>query len=105
MWTSRPHKLSRKTTHKIMFKSLSITLFWLTCLPAFAAGQAVQNPQPTPAPLFDNVPVQAIKAPRAPLPSEEASANVQRFSFIVYGDTRGRRDGLEQQYEHSLIVN
>jgi hypothetical protein len=88
-----------------MFKSLSITLFWLTCLPAFAAGQAVQNPQPTPAPLFDNVPVQAIKAPRAPLPSEEASANVQRFSFIVYGDTRGRRDGLEQQYEHSLIVN
>jgi len=86
-----------------MFKLLSVTLFWLSCLLAFATGQTPQNPQP--APLFDNVPVQAIKAPRTPLPSEEASASVQRFSFIVYGDTRGRRDGLEQQYEHSLIVN
>ncbi len=28
-----------------------------------------------------------------------------RFSFIVYGDTRGRRDGTAEQYEHSLIVD
>src|SRR5262249_12976972 len=32
-------------------------------------------------------------------------ARVTRFSFIVYGDTRGRRDGVQQQYEHSLIVD
>ena len=29
---------------------------------------------------------------------------MNRFSFIAYGDTRGRRDGTELQYEHSLIV-
>jgi hypothetical protein len=50
-------------------------------------------------------PVRAIKPPRSPLPAEEASANEKRFSFIVYGDTRGRRDGFELQYEHSLIIN
>lgn len=27
------------------------------------------------------------------------------FSFIAYGDTRGRRDGVAVQYEHSLIVD
>jgi len=30
---------------------------------------------------------------------------VSRFSFLVYGDTRGRRDGDQEQYEHSLIVD
>ncbi len=49
--------------------------------------------------------VRAIKAPLNPLPSEAASANVKKFSFFVYGDTRGRRDGIEQQYEHSMVVN
>ena len=49
--------------------------------------------------------VRAIKAPRNPLPSEAVSAGVTRFSFMVYGDTRGRRDGFEPQYEHSLVVN
>jgi 3',5'-cyclic AMP phosphodiesterase CpdA len=48
--------------------------------------------------------VRAIAPPRLPLPSEENSADVSRFSFIVYGDTRGRRDGKEIQYEHSLVV-
>lgn len=49
--------------------------------------------------------VHAIAPPRQPLPLEEASANVTRFSFIVYGDTRGRRDGQAIQHEHSLIVD
>jgi len=48
--------------------------------------------------------VRAIVPPKIPLPTEEASAKVTKFSFIVYGDTRGRRDGKEIQYEHSLIV-
>ena len=34
-----------------------------------------------------------------------ASAGVTRFSFIVYGDTRGRQDGTAIQYEHSLVVD
>jgi 3',5'-cyclic AMP phosphodiesterase CpdA len=49
--------------------------------------------------------VQPIAAPRHPLPPEEGSADITRFSFIVYGDTRGRRDGKAIQYEHSLVVD
>jgi hypothetical protein len=42
--------------------------------------------------------------PRTPLPSEAASAGITRFSFISYGDTRGRHDGVELQAEHTLVV-
>ncbi len=48
--------------------------------------------------------VLAIQKPRNPLPAEAASAKVSRFSFIAYGDTRGRRDGVNEQYEHRLVV-
>lgn len=72
---------------------------------ARAEQQASQQPtasaQTTPPPEQ----VRAIASPRNPLPSEAASADVARFSFIVYGDTRGRRDGAQEQYEHSLIVD
>jgi hypothetical protein len=87
-----------------MLQRLTISLllssvFWL--LPARghqggiaqAAPQAVQQApasgQTTPPPEQ----VRAIASPRNPLPLEAASADVVRFSFIVYGDTRGRRDG------------
>lgn len=80
----------------------TLALFALMSFCSFVAGQ---TPQTTPTQEAPQEPVRAIKAPRTPLPSEAASANVKKFSFIVYGDTRGRRDGLEQQYEHSLIVN
>src|SRR3954470_2626481 len=50
-------------------------------------------------------PVRAILPPRTPLPPEATSAGVTRFSFIAYGDTRGRRDGQDEQYEHSLVVD
>jgi hypothetical protein len=49
--------------------------------------------------------VRPIHPPKRPLPAEEASAGVTRFSYLVYGDTRGRRDGIETQYEHSLVVD
>ena len=49
--------------------------------------------------------VTAIAPARKPLPREEVSAGVTRFSYLVYGDTRGRRDGVETQYEHSLVVD
>ena len=52
-----------------------------------------------------SIPVQAILPPETPLPPEEDSKDVNQFSFIVYGDTRGRRDGTAIQYEHSLIVD
>lgn len=61
-----------------------------------------QGAPPAPAPADT---VRAIARPRQPLPAESASAGVTRYSFIVYGDTRGRRDGTAEQYEHSLIVD
>src|SRR5262245_53119963 len=106
-----------------MFRPFLASASALLCIFALASGQTGQNPQTQPAqqpqqpqqptvqqqtalpPEAINEPVRAIKAPRASLPSEKDSAGVNRFSFIVYGDTRGRRDGFELQYEHSLIVN
>ena len=49
--------------------------------------------------------VQAIARPAVPLPDEAASRGISKFSFIAYGDTRGRRDGTAIQYEHSLLVD
>lgn len=49
--------------------------------------------------------VTAIAAPATPLPNEAVSQGVTKYSFIAYGDTRGRRDGVAIQYEHSLIVD
>jgi len=49
-------------------------------------------------------PARAIAAPRVPLPGEAATAGVTKFSFIAYGDTRGRHDGTELQAEHGLVI-
>ena len=49
--------------------------------------------------------VRAALPPKTPLPAESASAGVTRFSFIAYGDTRGRREGKDEQYEHGLVVD
>jgi hypothetical protein len=46
-----------------------------------------------------------IKPPAVPLPDEKASSGVTKYSFIAYGDTRGRRDGVEVQYDHSTLVD
>lgn len=45
-----------------------------------------------------------ITAPRTPIPPEDATRNITKFSFIAYGDTRGAFDGTLVQYEHSLVV-
>ena len=80
---------------RIVSGLLLIAVSLSLCLPPIAAQQPGTAAET----------VRAISAPRNPLPPEEASANVTRFSFIVYGDTRGRRDGQELQYDHSLIIN
>src|SRR5437867_2873899 len=49
--------------------------------------------------------VRAIAPAKQPLPPEELSASVTRFSFIVYGDSRVPVDRVEIQYEHSLVVD
>lgn len=49
--------------------------------------------------------VRAIAPPTRPIPAEGASASVTKFSFIAYGDTRGRQDGTALQYEHGMVVD
>jgi len=51
-----------------------------------------------------SAPVTAILPSATPFPTELASSGVTRFSFIGYGDTRGRRDGVALQHEHSRVV-
>jgi len=48
--------------------------------------------------------VKPISPPTTPLPPEAESRDVTRFSFIAYGDTRGRHDGITVQYDHSMLV-
>jgi hypothetical protein len=70
--------------------------------------QPAQGTQPAQTPQPQATPAEAVRAiapPRNPLPPEEKSAGITRFSFIVYGDTRGRRDGVQIQHEHSLVVD
>jgi hypothetical protein len=74
----------------------------LAALPLVVRGTRAQPPAAQPAPA--QPPVQTIQRPRNPIPPEAQSARVTRFSFIAYGDTRGRRDGVDVQYEHSLVV-
>jgi hypothetical protein len=69
---------------------------------ALVASVAAAQGAATTTPPADTV--VAIAKARRPLPAEAASAGVTRFSFIAYGDTRGRRDGVNEQYEHSLVV-
>jgi hypothetical protein len=68
------------------------------CVGSFGAGCSKVQGADSPAP------VTAILPPGTPFPTELASAGVTRFSFIGYGDTRGRRDGFSLQKEHSAVV-
>jgi len=88
----------------VRFVPVRALLFSSTFVAVVGVHLLSQTPAtaPPPAPQVD---VRAIARPAHPLPDERASARVTRFSFIAYGDTRGRRDGVDQQYEHSLIVD
>jgi hypothetical protein len=52
----------------------------------------------------DSTVVTPIGAPRTPLPSEAATANITKFSFIAYGDTRGEFDGTYVNTPHMSVV-
>ncbi|MGH9899789.1 MAG: metallophosphoesterase family protein [Pyrinomonadaceae bacterium] len=70
----------------------------------FAAGFPARSQVAT-APGVSAEQVRHITPPLNPLPAEADSSSVKQYSFIAYGDTRGRRDGTALQYEHSLIVS
>src|ERR1700742_3285416 len=61
-------------------------------------------PAITPGGVQDDERVTAISPPSDPLPAEDRSAGVTKFSFLAYGDTRGPHDGTTIQFEHSLVV-
>lgn len=69
---------------------------------AFVCGGTVAGAQR--GPTADTNTVVPITPPQSPLPPEDASRNVTKFSFIAYGDTRGAFDGTLLQYDHSLVV-
>jgi len=91
-----PH-FHKGTFMKLHGRALAITLSVLSV--ALVAAMTAKGQKQ------DQERVTAIKAPTMPLPGEAASRGVTKFSFIAYGDTRGRRDGTAVQYEHSLIVD
>ncbi len=93
----------RLTNHPLRLVSLASLI--CICVVATARSQQPAAPAQPAVPVAPPVPVQAIAAPREPLPQEAASAGVTKFSFIAYGDTRGRRDGTEVQYEHRMVVD
>jgi hypothetical protein len=70
-----------------------------------AGSQSPASLPARPPDAAQNESVHAIARPRNPIPPESETAGITKFSFIVYGDTRGRRDGIDLQYEHSLIVD
>jgi hypothetical protein len=69
---------------------------------ALVYGGAVAGAQR--GPTADTNTVVPITPPQTPLPPEDASRTVTKFSFIAYGDTRGAFDGTLLQYDHSLVV-
>jgi hypothetical protein len=89
---------------------LQIGLVMAAC--GIAAAQQPAPPAPSTVPLVPWVAVKPIEPPAHALPSEEASANVTRFSFLGYGDTRSGTpqpgvsgDGVVVHPEHSRIVD
>ena len=67
------------------------------------AGSAPPAP-PAPPPL---VAIRPIAAPKHPLPREDKSSDVTRFSFIVYGDTRSATaaDAAVPQPAHVRVID
>jgi hypothetical protein len=76
---------------------------------AACAVIALQQTPPAPAPPQAWVAVKPIEPPATPLPSEAASANVTRFSFLAYGDTRTGggtpNDADAPNPEHTLVMD
>ncbi|HET9130055.1 MAG TPA: hypothetical protein VFO86_03850, partial [Terriglobia bacterium] len=73
-----------------------IFILLLTYLQFGVGAVPVQQPAET---------VRAIPAPATPLPTEDQSVDVTRFSFIAYGDTRSTVDGTSLQPVHSQLVD
>ncbi len=88
-----PHQHARLTA--ILIATATLLATPLTAQTTGTPAAAAAAPTDTVAP---------IPPPRTPLPPAAATASVTRFSFIAYGDTRGRHDGVAIQAEHELVM-
>ena len=86
---------------RLLARAMVVFIVVLTSTGVISRGQQIPAAPQTAPPET----VRAITKPVRPLPVESESANVTKFSFIAYGDTRGRQDGTALQYEHSMIVD
>jgi Calcineurin-like phosphoesterase len=98
---ARSYRFPRPTMRPLVLKHNF--LLWLTVVLVSGSLLALPCVRRVTAQQLERV--SAIAVPATPLPPEAQSRDVKKFSFIAYGDTRGRRDGIAAQYEHSLIVD
>ena len=75
---------------------------WVAGAACVSSAAVAQAPAPVDAP--PATVAAALAPPSTPLPPEAATAGITKFSFIAYGDTRGRHDGVEVQAEHQLVI-
>ncbi len=92
--TRRPHTPGRADAGPHRRRRVALAFAMLSLAAAGLGGAQT--------PAADSVPPSL--PPRAPLPAEAATGNITKFSFISYGDTRGRHDGVELQAEHELVI-
>src|SRR6185436_13343779 len=107
MWHPREKCLFIQSALDILKGSMLCRIYCGTLLFAAVAGLYAQKPS-SPGTSGLRKPVERVRSiskPTHPLPPENESAGISKFSFLVYGDTRGRRDGKEVQYEHSLVMD
>jgi Calcineurin-like phosphoesterase len=76
-----------------------------TQTPAKPQGGDAAQSQSAAVPSQKDEQVTPISPPTTPIPPETNSRGITQFSFIAYGDTRGRRDGEAIQYDHSMLVD
>jgi hypothetical protein len=92
--------------HSAVKRYLVLAVAIASMTPSGARAQAQPQagaPAPAPAAAATDT-AAATLPPKSPLPAESATAATTKFSFIAYGDTRGRHDGTELQAEHTLVI-
>jgi len=113
-WKSRsaqrrtPRPVKADITHEVLISpSVRHPSLLIFAVPLLAAVLAAQQPATDAAPVV----VKPIDPPANPLPSEEASAGVTKFSFVAYGDSRSGSqpdvpgDGQVLHVEHTRLMD
>lgn len=88
--------------NRVAARRTSLALLLVLCGAPTGSMQAQLAPK---AELCTRSTVVPIAPPATPLPSEDSSAAVTRFTFIAYGDTRGQYDGRSLQPDHKKVVD